>query len=193
MNHSITVQRFGIRLRPVTPEDAEFIFALRRNPLLNAYIGEFNDQFSVHANWLKRYFEREGDYYFIVETARSRIPAGTIAIYNRDGDTAEWGRFVIVPPYPAAPASVWLMYHVAFDVLGLAKMYCRTVIDNKHVVSFHDHCGALRTAVEPKAITIKGVAMDWIVHTVTSDRWPLVSKRLEPAAVTAERFIEEVT
>lgn len=193
MNHFITVQRFGIKLRPVTLDDAEFIFKLRRDPKSTAYIGEFDEQFSVHAAWLERYFERDGDYYFCIEAVRSGHPIGTIAIYNRNGNTAEWGRIVIDPQYPAAPASVWLMYHAAFDILGLSSVFCRTVIDNKHVVSFHDRSGALRSGIEPGGMTIKGISMDMVIHTVTADRWLLVSKRLEPAAGLAERFLGEVT
>ncbi|GIP31284.1 GNAT family N-acetyltransferase [Paenibacillus sp. J2TS4] len=193
MNHSITVQNFGLKLRPVTLEDAAFIFELRRDPKLAQYIGEFDEQFSVHVAWLKKYFQREGDYYFCIETARSNIPIGTIAIYNRNGNTAEWGRLIIQPHYPAAPGSVWLMYHVAFDILRLSSVFCRTVIDNQHVVSFHDNSGAVRSGIEPGAITIKGKSMDWIIHTVTADKWPLVGSRLEPAARIAERFLEEVT
>lgn len=193
MNHTITVQKFGIRLRPVTMDDAAFIFKMRRDEKLAAYLGEFDDQYSVHTAWLTRYFEREGDYYFCIETVHSGMPIGTIAIYDRSGDTAEWGRIVIDPRYPAAPASVWLMYHVAFDRLDLSVLFCRTVIENRHVVSFHDRCGALRSGIEPAGITIKGNAMDRVIHTVTADMWPLVGKRLEPAARVAERFIEEVT
>ena len=193
MNHSITVQKFGIKLRPVTMEDAAFIFEMRRDPKLAAYIGEFDERYSVHVAWLQRYFEREGDYYFCVETVRSKLPIGTIAIYDRNGDTAEWGRIVIDPRYPAAPASVWLMYHVAFDMLGLSGVFSRTVVDNRRVVSFHDRSGALRSGIEPGGITIKGIPVDRVIHTVTADRWPFVGKRLEPAASVAERLLEEVT
>lgn len=192
MSHSITVQHFGIKLRPVRLDDADFIFKLRRDPKLATYIGEFDEQFSAHIAWLERYFEREDDYYFCIEPAHSSNPIGTVAIYNRNGNTAEWGRIVINPLYPAAPSSVWLMYHVAFDILDLSSVFCRTVIDNRHVVSFHDNSGALRSGIEPGGITIKGISMDTVIHSVTADRWPLVRKRLEPAAKIAERFIGEV-
>lgn len=193
MNHSITVQHFGLKLRPVTMSDATFIFKLRRDPKLAQFLGEFDEHYSVHVNWLKRYFQREGDYYFCIETARSHLPIGTIAIYNQKGNTAEWGRLMILPNYPAAPGSVWLMYHVAFDLLHLSSVYCRTVVENKQVVSFHDNCGAERTEIQPKAITIRGKTFDWIVHTVTNERWPHVRNRLEPAAKRAERLLKEVT
>ncbi|SDO85197.1 Protein N-acetyltransferase, RimJ/RimL family [Paenibacillus sp. yr247] len=193
MNHSITVQNYGIRLRPVTMDDAEFIFELRRDPKLAKYIGEFDEQFSVHVAWLKRYFEREGDYYFCIETVRSNTPIGTIAIYDRNRDIAEWGRIIMNSTFPAAPGSVWLMYHVAFDILGLSSVYSRTVINNKQVVSFHDNSGAERSGIEPEGITIQGKPMDMIIHTVTADRWPYIKKRLEPSARMAERLLEEVT
>src|SRR5690606_15393525 len=114
-----------------------------------------------------------------------------IAIYNRKGQVAEWGRIIIDPRFPAAPASVLLLYGVAFDTLGLERVYCRTVKDNRHAVSFHDNCGAERTGIEAGGITIRGRRYDMVVHQVTRARWPDVRNKLEPAAKLAQRFLEE--
>lgn len=109
MNHNITVERFGIRLRPITMDDAEFIFKLRRSPELSKYIGEIDSRYAVHEAWLKEYFHREGDYYFCIELL-SGVPIGTIAIYDIDGQAGNWGRWIISDSIPAAPASVWLIF-----------------------------------------------------------------------------------
>ena len=66
MRHEYTIADNGVMLRPVRKSDADFIVGLRKRPELAAYIGDTGDLESQH-QWLRRYFEREGDYYFIIE------------------------------------------------------------------------------------------------------------------------------
>lgn len=191
MNHDIAVERFGIRLRPIKPEDADFIYGLRRHPELSKFIGEFNADITVHHSWLEQYFHRDGDYYFCIELLSGK-PVGTIAIYDIANHTGNWGRWIISPAVPAAPASVWLVFHVAFDLLGLSEVYSNTIKDNAHVVSFHDRCGLKRAKLEKGGLTIKGVAYDLIIHTATKEDWPSIRRKLERPAEMAERLLLEV-
>ncbi|MGM1048181.1 MAG: GNAT family N-acetyltransferase [Bacillota bacterium] len=192
MKHNIMVERFGVRLRPVTMDDAEFIFELRRAPELSKYIGEIDARFSIHESWLEEYFHREGDYYFCIELLSGKA-VGTIAIYDIADQTGNWGRWIISPLIPAAPASVWLIFYVAFDILGLSSVYSNTVIDNASVVSFHDNCGLPRTGIDHGGLTIKGVSYDMVIHTATKENWPLIQERLEKPAILAERLLMEET
>ncbi|UVI28643.1 GNAT family N-acetyltransferase [Paenibacillus spongiae] len=190
MNHNIVVERFGVRLRPVTMDDADFIFQLRRAPELSKYIGEVDSRFSVHRSWLDQYFEREGDYYFCIELLSGKA-VGTISIYDIADNKGNWGRWIISPNIPAAPASVWLVFHVAFDILGLSSVYSNTVIDNASVVSFHDNCGLIRTGIERGGLTIKGVVYDTVIHTASKENWPFIQRKLEKPAAMAERLLQE--
>ncbi|MCQ6559703.1 GNAT family N-acetyltransferase [Paenibacillus mendelii] len=190
MNHTITVERFGIRLRPVTMDDADFIYELRRSPELSKYIGEFDSRYSVHRLWLEQYFHREGDYYFCIELLSGKA-VGTIAIYDIAEKKGNWGRWIISPDIPAAPASVWLVFHVAFDILGLSSVYSNTVMDNASVVSFHDNCGLPRTGIEHGGLTIKGVSYDTVLHSATKENWPSIQEKLEKPAALAERLLQE--
>ena len=188
MKHNIRVERFGVRLRPITMDDAEFIFKLRRSPELSTYIGEISSDFSIHESWLEEYFHRDGDYYFCIELLSGKA-VGTIAIYDISDQTGNWGRWIISPLIPAAPASVWLIFHVAFDILGLSGVYSNTVIDNASVVSFHDNCGLPRTGIEQGGLTIKGIPYDMVIHTATKENWPLIQEKLEKPALLAERLL----
>lgn len=190
MNHNIAVERFGIRLRPITMADADFIHKIRRSPELSRYIGEVDPRLSVHRSWLEQYFQCNDDYYFCIELLSGK-PVGTIAVYNIGNLSGTWGRWVVLPSVPAAPASVWLIFHVAFDILGLSEVYSNTVIDNASVVSFHDSCGLPRTSIERNGLTIKGVSYDLVIHTAVKANWPAIRERLEKPAVLAERLLRE--
>ncbi len=190
MSHSIVVERFGIRLRPVSMDDASFIHELRSSPELSKYIGEIDPRISVHRLWLMQYLLSENDYYFCIELLSGKR-IGTISVYNIEGGRGNWGRWIISPSVPAAAASVWLILHVAFDILELSEVYSNTVIDNASVISFHDSCGFVRTGIEPKGLTIRGVAYDMVIHAVTRDSWPSIQSRLVKPATLAERLLNE--
>lgn len=171
MKHQIVAERFGVRLRPVTMDDAQYIYQLRTTPELTRFIGEISDAYDVHIAWMESYFNREGDYYFIIELI-SGIKTGAISIYDVKDESANWGRWIIDKAYPVAPASAWLMYSIAFNVLGLSSVCSNTVIDNKQTVSFHDRCGIPRIRIESKALTIGGTAYDTVIHQATRELWP---------------------
>lgn len=190
MSHTIMVERFGIRIRPVTMDDSKFIHHLRRSPELSNYIGEVDAQLSVHQQWLEQYLEREDDYYFCIELLTGK-PVGTISIYNVHDGIGDWGRWIISPLVPAAAASVWLIMHVAFDILGLSEVYSNTVINNERVVSFHDSCGFERIGIERKGLTIRGISYDMVIHRVKRDNWPVIQEVLEKPAALTERLLKE--
>ena len=59
---------YRIRLRPVRIDDAAFIVWLRNLDHVKGSVGDSAANTADQETWLKNYFEREGDYYFIVET-----------------------------------------------------------------------------------------------------------------------------
>src|SRR5665213_1010453 len=99
MDHSIIQNGFGLRLRPVRIEDADFILKLRCNPKLNRFIGDTSPDIEMQKKWMWDYFKRPGDYYFCMELEKTGNPVGAIAIYNvlADLSKAEWGRWIISP------------------------------------------------------------------------------------------------
>lgn len=189
--NNIVIQKFGVRLRPVHIEDAEFIFNLRRDPKLSTYIGDTDPRLEKQVEWLERYFLRKNDYYFCIENYSGKR-LGTIALYDIRESIGEWGRWVVLPSSPASPPSAWLIYHVAFGILNLTKIYCRTVEDNKQVVSFHDSCGVPRTNVEYKGVQINGQCKNLIVHTASKEDWQHIQEKMKISVGVAERLLNEV-
>jgi RimJ/RimL family protein N-acetyltransferase len=133
--------------------------------------------------WLERYFEREGDYFFIIERIDSGQREGLVGVYDlRVNDrSAEWGRFVLATGSNAAIETVLLVYRFAFDELGLEWVRCRTLASNAKVVAFHDSCGLERN---PRGVTIEhnGRPSPGVEHELARSRWPSVMKRLDALA-----------
>src|SRR5437016_3972273 len=99
MQHILRTEGFGVRLRPVQMEDATFIVWLRNLNHARGKVGDSATDPAAQQAWLKEYFRREGDYYFIIETGCG-IAVGAYGIYDLTGDSAESGRWIVRPEVP---------------------------------------------------------------------------------------------
>ena len=173
MRHEIRSEGTNFRLRPVVVEAAAFIVALRTDPARSRFIHPTSTSIPDQEQWLERYYERSGDYYFIIENIQSLEREGTIAIYDLDEEKkcAEWGRWVVRPGSAAAIGSAILIYQIAFEVLNLEMVYCRTVKDNAPVVQFHKSFGLSTTAHLSNQLQLKGVTYDLIEQQIARDIW----------------------
>ncbi len=173
MRHEITVQSKTFRLRPVTIEDVGFITRLRSNPNLTRFLYPPSTNISEQIQWLNSYFERKGDYYFIVEQVGTAQAEGTVAIYDLDSTRkcAQWGRWFIRPESMGAVESAFLVYRAAFEVLELDMLYCRVVIENTQVVLFHKLFGLVPYANLTNHWHAGDVSFNVIEFRMTREAW----------------------
>lgn len=193
MRHDLIVVGYAFRLRPIGDADAPFVLELRSNPQRNRFLHATPSSLEAQLAWLAQYYERPGDYYFVVERQHDDLPEGLISIYNIDaaGRTGEWGRWILRPGSLAAVESAWLIYRCAFEQLGLEEVFSRTVADNASVVSFHDSCGIARRTLLPGYFDLDEHRrrVDAVEHRVSRAEWRDLEPRLEKLAhLTARRL-----
>jgi RimJ/RimL family protein N-acetyltransferase len=171
-------------LRPVDVGDANFITELRSNPERNTYINSTSGRVEDQVAWIERYLERAGDWYFIVVDRESNEREGTIGLYDYEPNNrvAEWGRWILRPGSLAAVESALLIYRTAFDALSLQAVFCRTIADNKRVVSFHDSAGVPRRALLKKHVQIGGRTFDSVEHYLDRKTWDSIQPNLDHVA-----------
>lgn len=192
MRHDIQLDGYAFRLRPVNDADAALILDLRCDPELARFIHSTPPSLADQLAWLAKYYERPGDYYFMVERRRDAQAEGFISIYEIDEATraAEWGRWILRRGSLAATESAWLMYRCAFEILGLSRVYSRTVADNTRVVAFHDACGITRRRLLPQHFQLRDGTYDAVEHEVDRETWPEIAPNLERPARALARKIE---
>jgi RimJ/RimL family protein N-acetyltransferase len=139
---------------------------------------------------LKVYFDRQGDYYFIIETLGG-IPVGAYGLYDVAGASAESGRWIIRPDVPAAIPSAIQAFDIAFGMLELSELRAKTVSTNHSVLSLNRKFGFRQTRVEPAAQVIAGQPVDLVNFVLEARDWPKVRERLLPLAHLAERQVQE--
>lgn len=190
MWHSLHAEGFGVRLRPVEMTDAAFIIWLRNQDYVKGRVGDSASDVAGQQQWLKTYFEREGDYYFVLETPGG-IPLGTNSLYDLSGKNAEWGRYIMRPDVQAAVASAILIFDLAFEQLELHELLARCVSTNLKVHSLVKKCGFRQTETKLAGQVIGGQPVDMIHFVLKRSDWPRSRNRMLPLAQFAEATIRE--
>jgi RimJ/RimL family protein N-acetyltransferase len=178
LRHDLSLDGYGFRLRPVCDEDVPFILSLRTDPTLSRYIHHTSQDPSAQLLWLKDYYQRPGDFYFIIETRDNGRPEGTVGLYRfeESARSAEWGRWLLKSGSLAGVESVWLIYRMAFDELGLSSVRSRTLIANEKVLSLHDACGCRRRG------TVRIGEETFVEHELCRAGWASLRPDLETKA-----------
>ena len=190
MEHSLSAEGFGARLRPVRLEDAAFIVWVRNLEHANGRLGDSAADVPAQEAWLKTYFARAGDYYFIVETLGG-IPLGTQGIYDVRGTSGEAGRWIIRPGVPAALPSLILALDTAFGRLALTELKASTVSTNHHVLSLNRKMGYQQVRIERAGRIIGGKAVDMVHFVLAGGEWSKARERFLPLARLAESQVRE--
>lgn len=189
MRHELSLAGAAFGLRPVRDEDAGFIVGLRSDPELGRWLNPTSAEVGDQLAWLARYYERPGDYYFVIDRLATGAAEGLIGLYDVAAGEAEWGRWLLKPGSLAAVESAALIYRCAFEQLGLMAVCCRTLAANERVVSFHDSCGIVERRVLPGHVELRGERLDAVEHRLTREAWPAVDARLRQLAqLTARRL-----
>jgi RimJ/RimL family protein N-acetyltransferase len=190
MRHQVSASGLGVRLRPVTLEDAAFIVWLRGLEHVRGKIGDSATTIAAQESWLQKYFERQGDYYFVIETERG-YQVGAYGIYNVEGKSAESGRWIIRTDVPAAIPCAIVAFDLAFGELEMTELRVKTVATNQRVLSLNRKFGFRQTRVEPAAQIIGGQPVDLVNFLLEGRDWPRVRPTLLPLAKVAESQVRE--
>lgn len=165
MKHNIVMEGFAYRIRPIKLSDASFIVETRlEDKERNRFIHTISSDVTVQEQWLEKYFERNDDYYFVIENRLTAEREGLIGFYDVKNGKAEWGRWVLKKDSLAAVESVYLLYRAAFEKVGLEELYCRTLELNEAVVSFHASIGEKTRHIIPNCFQIEGKYYGAVEH-----------------------------
>jgi RimJ/RimL family protein N-acetyltransferase len=169
-------------------EDAAFIVWLRRLEHVVGKVCDTPPEVGRQEAWLADYFKREGDYYFLIETAAG-IPVGTIGLYNHAGTGAEAGRLIVRPGVRAAVTAAMLTMDLAFQRLQLNEVRVTGVSTNRTILSFDRKFGFEPVCLQQAARIIDGHSVDLVHLILTPERW---SKNREHIALVARRTETQV-
>lgn len=150
------IEQYGVKVRLVNEDDAEFIVRLRTDPSLGRFIHDTSSDVDLQVEWIHAYKEREAEgleYYFIFY--KDGKPFGVNRLYHMEReDRFTSGSWICLPgtDMNSVVASSLIPRIIAFEVLGREMEFgvegCHE--DNKKVIKFNEMVG----------LKIKGTRMD---------------------------------
>jgi RimJ/RimL family protein N-acetyltransferase len=141
--------RTHLRLARDDVDDAEYIWRLRSDPLLNLHLSPSSPDIGAQLAWLRGYKLREArgeEFYFVIVCDRAR--SGVIRMYDFrmiDGRSSFGaGSWIIPPPRPdgLVTYTIVTVCELGFDVLGFEHAHFQVRKSNAGVISFHQRIGA---------------------------------------------------
>lgn len=140
---NFTLERYGLQVRLVNEDDAEFIVALRTDPRLSRYIHETSASVEDQKQWIRNYKKREArgvDYYFMFLV--NGVRQGVARIYDITEDSFTQGSWVFSPDafLGASVLGNIISSEMGFEFLDKKIEYSDARRDNntnRYVQSFH--------------------------------------------------------
>ena len=86
MTRPAPIEGRHLRLRPVAPDDAPYIHALRTDPRYNAHLSPVTGDVEAQRAWIERYLEREAqgsEIYFVIERRNDAQRCGVVRLHVR--------------------------------------------------------------------------------------------------------------
>lgn len=133
-----------IELRSIEVTDAQYIIDLRTNPRISKYIHHTSNDLETQMVFISKQRTRPNDYYFIIEGINDQQRKGSISLYNinEKPHEGEFGRWICIDDPLAALESSILLYKFGFSILGLNKIFTKTLVRNEAVIKFHKRIGS---------------------------------------------------
>ncbi|MDR1632720.1 MAG: GNAT family N-acetyltransferase [Dysgonamonadaceae bacterium] len=137
------LERYGLQVRLVNEDDAEFIVDLRTAPRLSRYIHETSSDIEAQKQWIRAYKKRETqglDYYFMFSV--NNLRQGVARIYDMTEDSFTQGSWIFSPDafLGASVIGNIISSEIGFEFLDKKVLYSDARRDNnthRYVQSFN--------------------------------------------------------
>lgn len=149
---SLEVGNYQIRLRPLTLEDAAQTFVWR-NSNRARYLNSSSITIEAQKKWIS--LRPENELNFIIVNNKNDV--GMISLVNIDlkNFNAEAGRFLLgeeelTKGSSTAIEATLMLYDIAFQILGLNRVYGYVSSENNMMIKFHKYLGMKEEGVMAK-------------------------------------------
>ncbi|PKQ03145.1 MAG: N-acetyltransferase [Alphaproteobacteria bacterium HGW-Alphaproteobacteria-11] len=136
-------------LRLITPDDAGYVFGLRKDPAYNTHLSQVDGSVEDQRRWIEAYKSREAEgreLYYVIER-RDGVRCGLVRLYDITDDSFTWGSWILDnnKPTKAALESAMLIYEIAFEYLNIPKAVFEVRRGNEQAIAFHQRFKATKT------------------------------------------------
>ena len=143
-------------LRLIRQDDANYVHKLRTDPTFSLYLSKVQGSVEDQRHWIDAYKTREAagkELYYVIER-RDGQRCGLVRLYHIEVDSFTWGSLILDSnkPRKAALESVYLVFLIAFDMLGLLHAQFDARRGNEKAIAFYRRFGAAETHTDEQNI-----------------------------------------
>lgn len=142
--HDFSLEKYGLKVRLVNEDDAEFILSLRANPDRTKHMVTLSYDIKKQKEWIQEYKKRERDgldYYFIYSNSENKpIGLNRISHINFIDKTAKASSFITIKGlvYQAFKIST-IHSEIAFNLLNIDTLKFEVHKNNKGLIKAYKH------------------------------------------------------
>jgi len=184
-----------VALRPLEEADAEITLSWRRSQRASL-LNRGADTVAEQAAWIRSRPASERN--FVIELPDGR-PVGMLSLVGIDEENrhAESARFLIgdedaVKGVPAAVEAMKLLYELAFDELGLERVWGTVASDNKLMIKWQRYLGMKEEGRLRRHYLLNGAHQDAVCLGILADEYRAMARPRMEALIAAARRPEEV-
>jgi len=178
-----------VRLRRLRPEDAEATLRWRRSERA-ALLNRGAETVEAQARWIAS--RPPDELNFVIELAAGGVPVGMLSLVGIDpaNGRAEPARFLIGEParvegVPAAVEAMLLLYELAFERLGLRRVYGTVASDNTLMIKWQKYLGMREEGRLRAHYQLDGRTQDAVCLGLLAEEWRAVARPRMRALVHA--------
>lgn len=128
LDENFTVERYGLKVRLVKENDAEFIISLRSDPNKTKYMITLTDEIENQIRWIQEYKEREReglDYYFIYSNDEGKsIGLNRLSHIDYNEKSGKASSWIAIEELKYEPIIMILLANeVVFNIIGIESTW----------------------------------------------------------------------
>lgn len=142
LDKNFSLEKYGLKVRLVNENDAEFIVSLRSDPTKTKYMITLNNEVEAQRRWIQEYKKREKeglDYYLIYNNVEDNpIGLNRISHVNNIEKTAVSASWITIEGLIYEPFLMQLILsEIAFNMLDIEKLLGQIHIKNTKLLKFY--------------------------------------------------------
>jgi UDP-4-amino-4,6-dideoxy-N-acetyl-beta-L-altrosamine N-acetyltransferase len=165
----------AVTLRPVVAADSGRLFAWRNSPAVSAYM--YTDHLispEEHERWFARAMAAADRAYWIIEDDGAPVGLANLAGIDLSRRRCDWAFYLgeaSTRGRGVGAAVEFIVLDHVFDDLGLHKLWCEVLLENKGVWRMHESYGFIREALFRDHVWKAGRFHDVVGLGLLADDW----------------------
>jgi len=153
LTRPLPIEGRRLHLRPVAPNDATYMHALRTDPRYNTHLSPVAGGVEQQRQWIERYLDREAqgrEIYFVIERRSDAQRCGVVRLYDITEQQFTWGSWILDEnkPSKAALESAVLSFGYGFRFPRTEKALIDVRRENYRALHFYRRLRMIETGAD---------------------------------------------